>query len=385
MNLAFIPARCGSKSIPFKNIKLFCGKPLIYWNLKALEYAKTIDKVIVATDCDEIELVCLGFGFSKVEVFRRNSENASDLASAESVVIEFLNSDKHLNIDLFLLVQATSPFTSSSDFDNAIIKFNLENADSMLSVVNDKGFIWNKELFTSNYDINNRPRRQEFNSSYIENGAFYISTPYQIIKHNNRLSGKIIFYEMSKFSALELDEEADWSIGEFIMHNFFNNKKKPNSISDIKLFLSDVDGTLTDAGMYYGVDGQEFKKFNTHDGKGFEILKNLGIKTGLITSEDTQIVKLRAKKLKVDFLFQGLSHASKLKQVVEICEKEKISLSEVAYIGDDLNCKELLSSVGFPACPSNALSEVKNIPNIFITNKNGGDGAVREYIDYIVL
>ena len=185
MNLAFIPARCGSKSIPFKNIKLFCGKPLIYWNLKALEYAKTIDKVIVATDCDEIELVCLGFGFSKVEVFRRNSENASDLASAESVVIEFLNSDKHLNIDLFLLVQATSPFTSSSDFDNAIIKFNLENADSMLSVVNDKGFIWNKELFTSNYDINNRPRRQEFNSSYIENGAFYISTPYQIIKHNN--------------------------------------------------------------------------------------------------------------------------------------------------------------------------------------------------------
>ena len=78
MNIAFIPARCGSKSIPFKNIKEFCGKPLIFWNLKALQESKNIDKVFVATDCKKIERVVNSFDFSKVSVYARNSENANE-------------------------------------------------------------------------------------------------------------------------------------------------------------------------------------------------------------------------------------------------------------------------------------------------------------------
>ena len=91
MNIAFVPARCGSKAIRFKNIKEFCGKPLIYWNLFALENAKEIDEVYVATDCVEISEVVEAFGFSKVKIYIRDRENAQDTSSTEDVVLEFLN------------------------------------------------------------------------------------------------------------------------------------------------------------------------------------------------------------------------------------------------------------------------------------------------------
>lgn len=148
--------------------------------------------------------------------------------------------------------------------------------------------------------------------------------------------------------------------------------------------MSDVDGTLTDAGMYYDVNGNELKKFNTHDGKGFELLRNAGLKTGILTSENTKIVENRAKKLKVDYLYQGVGYKGKLEVAKEICKKEQISLDEVAYIGDDVNCKELLSNVGIAACPSNAISEIKEMYNIINLNKSGGNGAVREFIDLLM-
>jgi YrbI family 3-deoxy-D-manno-octulosonate 8-phosphate phosphatase len=157
-----------------------------------------------------------------------------------------------------------------------------------------------------------------------------------------------------------------------------------DSMVSIKLFLSDVDGVMTDAGMYYTENGDEFKKFNTHDGMGFELLRKAGIKTGIITSENTLIVERRAQKLKVDYLYQGKRDDGKLGAAREICKKEGIDLSEVAYIGDDVNCLELLSHVGIAACPSNAVKAIKSIPNIIHLNKAGGEGAVREFIELIL-
>ena len=126
------------------------------------------------------------------------------------------------------------------------------------------------------------------------------------------------------------------------------------------------------------------KKFNSHDGMAFEILKKHGIKVGIVTSEDTKIVQNRAKKLKVDYLGQGLKNVGKLNFVKEICKKEGVELEEVAYIGDDINCKELLESVGLAACPSNSIKHIKSIPSIINLNKSGGNGAVREFSDFII-
>lgn len=152
----------------------------------------------------------------------------------------------------------------------------------------------------------------------------------------------------------------------------------------IKLLLTDVDGVLTDAGMYYSELGDELKKFNTHDGMGLQLIREKGIKTGIITSENTKLVERRFNKLKLDYLYQGKREGGKLTSVKEICKKEGISLSQVAYIGDDVNCFELLSSVGLAACPADALDAIKNIPGIIQMNKKGGEGCVREFVEMIL-
>jgi YrbI family 3-deoxy-D-manno-octulosonate 8-phosphate phosphatase len=150
----------------------------------------------------------------------------------------------------------------------------------------------------------------------------------------------------------------------------------------IRLFLTDVDGVLTDAGMYYTEAGDELKKFNTRDGMGLKLLREAGIKTGIITTENTKLVERRAAKLKVDHLVQGAY--PKVNAAMEICSKEGISISETAYIGDDVNCIELLEMVGLAACPADAVKKVKEIPGILILEKKGGEGVVREFADLIM-
>ncbi|MFY9074534.1 acylneuraminate cytidylyltransferase [Malaciobacter mytili] len=381
MNIAFIPVRCGSKSIPFKNIKEFCKKPLVYWNLKALQDSLNIDKIYVATDCNEIKEVVNSFNFSKVFIYDRDKENATDTSSTEDVMLEFIKKNSFLDSDTFILVQATSPLTQTDDFDKALKQYKEEKADSLLTCIRTKRFFWNKEAKPLNYNYKNRPRRQDFEGLLMENGAFYINTIGNIKKDKNRLSGKISIYEMPEYTAIEIDEEDDWIIAQKLMEKYILKEFKENK--KIKLFLSDVDGTLTDAGMYYDIYGNELKKFNTHDGKGFELLRNAGIKTGIITSEETKIVENRAKKLKVDYLYQGVGFKGKLEAAKEICKKENISLDEVAYIGDDINCKELLENVGIAACPADALNEIKEMKSIIKLTKNGGYGAVREFIELL--
>ncbi len=382
MNIAFIPARCGSESIPFKNIKIICGKPLIYWSLLALTKSKTIDQIYVATDCDEIKDTVIDFNFDNVKIFDRSSTNASNTASTESVMLEFLDNKVFSGEDLFVLVQATTPFTSSENFDNAIniLKSNIE-IDSLLSCVESKRFFWTKNGNAINYDYNNRPLRQDFDGILMENGAFYINTIANIKNFKNRLSGTIHPYVMPEYSSIEADEEDDWIIIEKLMYKYVLNNKPSKTI---KLFATDVDGVLTDAGMYYDNNGNELKKFNTHDGMAFKILKEKGIFTAMITSEKTNIVKLRASKLQVDYLFQGVKGGEKLEVLKKICIEKNMSLSEVAYIGDDINDYNVLSSVGFPACPKNAITNIKNIEGITHLSKSGGDGAVREFVELLL-
>jgi len=153
-------------------------------------------------------------------------------------------------------------------------------------------------------------------------------------------------------------------------------------MTKIKLFATDVDGTMTNACMYYAEDGIELKQFNFRDGMGFQLLRQAGIKTAIITSENTNIVKKRAEKLKVDYLSMGTW--AKLDFVKNICAELNITLDDVAYIGDDINDFELLSAVKYKACPADAVKKIKNIPNIKILEHKGGDGAVREFIEFLL-
>lgn len=383
MVIAFIPVRGGSKSIPLKNIKPFCGKPLVCWNIEALEACPLVDKIVVATDSDKIDETVNSQYYLKTEVYRRSAQNASDTASTESVMLEYIHCANLENDTVFVLVQATSPLTQTVHFTEALRIYSEGKYDSLLTCVRNKRFFWNEEGESINYDFRNRPRRQDFSGMMMENGAFYINTVKNILGSGNRLSGHIGIYEMPEYTATEIDEPEDWIYLEDLMRRHILSPKKA-TFKPIKLFLSDVDGVLTDAGMYYSENGDELKKFNTHDGMGFYLLREAGIKTGIITTENTKIVDNRARKLKVDYLYQGKRNGGKLAVAKEICHKEGITLEEVAYIGDDINCFELLSSVGLAACPANALPKIKSIPGILHLGEKGGDGAVREFVDWIL-
>ena len=221
MVTAFIPVRGGSKSIPLKNIRPFCGKPLVYWTVKALQDAEKVDRIFVATDSKEIEEAVNSFGMSKVQIFHRSAENAKDTSTTASVVLEFLERMQIPDDDTFILVQATSPLTSAADIDGGLTKFESGDYDSMLSCVRNKRFFWREDGTPINYDYLKRPRRQEFKGQLMENGAFYINTPANIKKVGNQLGGKIGIYEMPEYTSVEIDEPDDWIILERLMKRHY--------------------------------------------------------------------------------------------------------------------------------------------------------------------
>lgn len=218
MNVAFIPVRGGSKSIPLKNIKELNKKPLVYWTVKAASDCKYIDKVFVATDSDRIRETVEKFGMDKVEVIGRSIESASDTASTEFAMLEFA---KDYEFDNIVLIQATSPLLTEKDIDGGFELFHMENTDSVLSVVPQKRFNWTKDengLATPlNYDFYHRPRRQDFDGYMTENGAFYITSREDLLRTKNRMSGNVRAYEMDEKTFVEIDEPSDWVIVEHLM------------------------------------------------------------------------------------------------------------------------------------------------------------------------
>lgn len=379
--IAFIPVRGGSKSIPLKNIKPFCGKPLVCWNIEALENCNEVDQIVVATDSDEIWKTVESKHYKKTKLYRRSAENACDTASTESVMLEYINYAQLPDDDIFMLVQATSPLTETVHFAEALQMYAKHEYDSIITCVRNYRFFWNEDGTSMNYDYMNRPRRQNFKGMLMENGAFYINTVAHIKENGNRLGGKIGIYEMPEYTATEIDEPDDWIVLENLMRKHVLSH---NDSRKTKLFISDIDGTLTDGGMYYSENGDELKKFNTRDGMGFGLLHEAGIKTAIITSEDRALNQRRAEKLKIDYLVQGKREGGKVAAAKGLCKELGISLDEVAYIGDDINCVDLLSAVGLAACPADAHEKVKAIAGINTMSRKGGEGCVREFIERIL-
>ena len=380
--IGFIPARGGSKSIPKKNIQLINGKPLIYWSSLALQASSEVDEFYIATDDDLIKEVVLSFGFDKLKVYDRLAENAQDHSSTESVLLEFIAQKELSSLDLLLLVQLTNPFLKAKWISEALKSYTVNGYDSLLSVVLSKRFFWNSSGEPINYNFRNRPRRQDFEGDYMENGAFYINSVQNIVSSKNRLSGKIGLYEMPEYTGFEIDEPDDWTIVEALLKRHQDRSEIKKSFKDFKLIATDVDGVLTDAGMYYSQEGDELKRFSTYDGKAFELFRELGYKTAILTAEDTQIVANRAKKMKIDFLYQGVN--DKLTVMRELCVQEGITLDDVIYVGDDINDKALLEQVGLAFAPANAQVEIKDLTNVIHLPVKGGEGVIRSIYNFLI-
>lgn len=148
-----------------------------------------------------------------------------------------------------------------------------------------------------------------------------------------------------------------------------------------KLVITDIDGVWTDGGMYYTKDGDIMKRFSVKDGWGVHLLNKMNIPLAIMTGEDTQIVKKRADKLKIEHCYIGVK--DKVAKATELCNELGIELKDVAFIGDDLNDMKLLKLVGFSASPANTAEYIKKEVD-FVTQASGGNGAFREFVEKVL-
>lgn len=152
-------------------------------------------------------------------------------------------------------------------------------------------------------------------------------------------------------------------------------------LKKIKLLVMDCDGVLTDGSVYYNEDGEALLKFHRRDGHGIEMLHHNNIKTAIISSENSEIIKARAKKINIQYVFTGSKN--KTDCLSELIQLLKIENENIAYIGDDVNDFDVMTKVGVPVAVGDAVNKIRSIAKYTCTN-NGGDAAVREFIDLIL-
>lgn len=219
--IAIIPARGGSKGIPRKNIRLLCDKPLIAYTIEAALGSKYVDRVLVSTEDGEIAEIAKQYG---AEVIKRPLELATDSASTEPVlehVVRYLEKTEDYRADIVVLLQPTSPLRNAGHIDEALETFFTSKYDSLLSVCLSHIFLWKldrKGVYSVSYDFRNRPRRQDRQPEYRENGAIYITKYDTLMNKHNRLGGKIGLYVMPDENSWEIDTEFDFRLCEQLVN-----------------------------------------------------------------------------------------------------------------------------------------------------------------------
>lgn len=376
-SIGFIPLRRGSKGIVNKNRRKLAGRPLFTWVLGEAIRSE-LDEIVVFTDDENIfSYVKSEYQYTnKVRAIIRSDENAKDESTTESAMTEFADMINY-DFDVLCLLQATSPLTKREDINNGLKKL-VEGFDSVLSVVNLKRFVWDENCKPLNYSFNLRPRRQEFEGMLIENGAIYLTTRINFQSNQNRLGGKIGMIEMRENSFFEIDSLTDWIVVENLLIQETIMNKKTEKITHLIL---DVDGVFTDGTVTYSEMGEHTKQFDMRDGMGLELIKEEGVEVIVITSENSELVQKRMKKLSINKLYMGVR--DKYAYLKFLLEDEGVLFDKVAYVGDDINDLFSMCSSGWSFAPKNATQVIKNHADI-VLNNNSGHGAIREVIEFIV-
>lgn len=153
------------------------------------------------------------------------------------------------------------------------------------------------------------------------------------------------------------------------------------SIKKIKLIITDIDGVWTDGGLYYSKDGLVMKRFQVKDGMGVNLAREIGIETAIISGDASEIAVTRGQKLKIELIYFNID--DKKKVLDEICKLRNLIYENIAFIGDDVNDLEVIKHAGLSAAPNDAAGPVLASVD-YICEKKGGDGAFREFVDFII-
>lgn len=380
--LALIPARGGSKGIPRKNVKPFAGRPLIEHTIEDALASASVTRTAVSTDDDEIAEVSRAAG---ADVIRRPDEFATDEASSESALrhaLEHLREEENYQPDLVVFLQCTSPIRTGDDIDAAVDLIEETGADSLVSAVEWEGFTWrrgsNAQADPVNYDPGNRPRRQDRERTYVENGSIYVFRPEVLLEEGHRLGGETVLFEMGYWSSFEIDEPEDFELCELLYQRF--HRPETGLPEEVGGLVLDFDGVFTDNRVLVFEDGTEAVHANRGDGKGLELLRRREIPVLVLSSEENPVVKARCEKLGLDHLHDLDDKVTPLRSWAK---ENALDSEDIIYVGNDVNDLDAMRAVGCGAAVSDAHPHVLDEADLRLESR-GGHGAIREICDLII-
>jgi N-acylneuraminate cytidylyltransferase len=378
--IAIIPARGGSKGIPNKNLQTVGGVTLLARTISACLKSDSISTVYVSTDSDDIAAAALNNG---AQVIRRPADISGDTASSESALLHALNEiEKTSSLpNNVLFAQCTSPFISHTDIDG-ILEL-LKEHDSALTVTHNHAFIWRRDnagnAIGINHDSAIRLPRQQLDPEFKETGALYAMNIDQFRKSGHRFFGRIGMYEVPADRSMEIDEPEDLRLANTLE---IQEKSMPSreSLQSIKAIVFDFDGVMTDDQVYITETGEEMVMASRSDGMGISELKNAGLKLLILSKERNPVVARRAEKLQIEVI-QACDN--KLEALTEWLSKNKLPLSQCAYVGNDINDLQCMQAVKLAIAPIDAHPQASQAAHWRLT-RAGGKGAIRELSDAII-
>ncbi|MET0829641.1 MAG: acylneuraminate cytidylyltransferase [Microbacterium sp.] len=376
--VAVIPARGGSKGVPRKNLRRVGGVPLVARAITAARATASIGRVVVSTDDQEIAAIAHEWG---AQVVARPAALADDAATSESALLHALDvlEGTGLEAGILVFIQPTSPFIDPRDIDVAIDLVRANEHDCVFSATETYGFLWATEAGRArgvNHDSSVRARRQDREPHYLETGAFYVMDAAGFRAARHRFFGRVGLVEVAEHTAIEIDSEEQLAMAQAIAP-LMNQQAEP---MDVAAVVTDFDGVHTDDTVLTDADGRESVRVSRTDGMGIARLRRAGVPVLILSSETNPVVSARARKLRVD-VRQGVE--DKAAALREWAETQRVALSRVAYIGNDINDLACLELVGYPVAVPEAHPLVLASARV-IVSRAGGHGAVRELADRIL-
>ncbi|MCP4135911.1 MAG: N-acylneuraminate cytidylyltransferase [bacterium] len=374
-----IPAKGTSSRVESKNMQKVLGVPLFLWAANNLSRVLNKKDIYIDSDSDEIIELAVSNGYNYI---KRSADLATNATDGNELMLWEAG-----NVDADVYIQHLPPmiFLKKETIEKALDKIK-EGYDSAFAVSKEQCYRWGDD--GPKYDLKNIPNSFTLPTTIIEGMGFYVTKKEALFETRLRVAKKYAMIEIDCFEAVDIDYPIELEFARSIAKGLDRNSEYTSGIKyqndcDIKLLVVDVDGVMTDGGMYYTESGDQFKKFNTKDGLGIKKLQRKGINVAFLSSGvNKNLINNRAETLGVTLVHAGAEEKSvTLKKWMD---ELGIEFEHIAYIGDDVNDFELIKKCALTACPKDAVDPIKNASKI-VLNKKGGNGCVREFVDNFIL
>ena len=376
---AIILARGGSVGIVNKNLQLIAGYTLVERAIMSCKNIYEIDDVYVSTDSDEIGNLSEAAGAFLIS---RPTELSTSQSSSEQAILhflEFLEESEKVVPEIVVFVQCTSPFIQSEELQQAIKTYKLNPEGTLFSVVKSHDFQWqllDDKLIPLTPGSHPRLLRQDLPAVFQETGAFYIFRSKDIARSKSRFNQPLKVYESNYWAKFQIDDANDLVVSRAIAQLVGPISK----VEPFRVLVTDFDGVHTDNSARLDENGIESVEISRADGLGIEMLKNRGIKVLIISKEKNKVVMLRANKLGIECI----QACENKKDALEGWAKENmVSMSDILFVGNDLNDFEVMRSVGQAVAVNDATAEIINVAK-FVLKARGGRHAIREICDLVI-